>query len=57
MNGLIKTSDIAQIIETTINTPTKQYTTEEAEKVLQNCGILNRNKSIKKVYKNIIVKI
>lgn len=36
--------------------PDKLITTLEAEYILRNCGILNKNNQIKNVYKDIVLK-
>lgn len=55
----IGADDMKTINETIIRVataPNKKITTTEAQNILRNCGILNRDNQIKGVYKNIVFK-
>lgn len=47
---------LADLIKSTLDNPPKEYTVDEAQKTLRNCGILDENNNITEAYKDIIVK-
>ncbi len=54
--GVDNMKTINETIVRVATTPNKGITTTEAKAILRNCGILNRDNQIKRVYKNIVFK-
>ena len=55
--GMRKMCAVASAIDEVLKSPTKSYTKEEAQFVLQKCGIFTRNNNVKVAYKSIVVKV
>ncbi len=48
-------SAVAITIEEVLKTPSKQYTREEAQQILRQCGVLDKNNRVKSAYKDILI--